>query len=157
MTRSAACSPIGLVVQRRVTAGARLELVEEVVHDLGQRQRVAHLHAVLGQVVHAQQRPAPVLAQLHDRPDELAGGQDRRSDDGLVDLRDLPAGELAGVGHGVLGAGPPSTTRYTTFGAVEIRSRSNSRSRRSRTISKCSSPRNPHRNPNPSAAEVSGS
>src|SRR5690348_12618010 len=38
-----------------------------------------------------------------------------------------------------------------------MRSRSNSRSRRSRVISMCSSPRNPHRYPNPSATEVSGS
>ena len=48
-------------------------------------------------------------------------------------------------------------TRYTTLGAVEMRSRSNSRSRRSRTISRCSRPRKPIRNPKPSALEVSGS
>ena len=52
---------------------------------------------------------------------------------------------------------PSTTTRYTTFGAVEIRSRSNSRSSRSREISMCSRPKNPQRNPNPSATEVSGS
>ena len=47
--------------------------------------------------------------------------------------------------------------RYSTLGAVAMSARSNSRSRRSRTISICRSPRNPHRNPKPSAAEVSGS
>ncbi len=47
--------------------------------------------------------------------------------------------------------------RYATVGAVMSRSRSNSRSSRSRTISMCSSPRKPQRNPNPSACEVSGS
>ena len=48
-------------------------------------------------------------------------------------------------------------TSYSTLGAVEISSRSNSRSSRSRTISRWSSPRNPTRKPNPSATEVSGS
>ena len=48
-------------------------------------------------------------------------------------------------------------TRYTTVGAVVSRVRSNSRSSRSWTISRCSSPRNPQRNPNPSASDVSGS
>ena len=46
---------------------------------------------------------------------------------------------------------PPLCTRYSTDGAVAIRVRSNSRSRRSRTISMCSSPRNPQRNPKPRA------
>ena len=47
--------------------------------------------------------------------------------------------------------------RYSTDGAVAIRVRLNSRSRRSRTISMCNSPRKPQRNPKPSAPEVSGS
>ena len=46
--------------------------------------------------------------------------------------------------------------RYTTDGAVAIRSRSNSRVSRSWMISRCSSPRKPQRKPKPSAAEVSG-
>ena len=50
-----------------------------------------------------------------------------------------------------------SVTSYSTFGSVEMRSRPNSRSRRSRTISRCSMPRNPTRNPKPRAADVSGS
>ena len=48
-------------------------------------------------------------------------------------------------------------TSYSTFGAVEIRSRPNSRSSRSRTISRCNSPRKPTRKPKPSATDVSGS
>ncbi len=48
-------------------------------------------------------------------------------------------------------------TRYSTPGAVVTRSMLNSRSSRSCTISMCSSPRNPHRKPKPSAADVSGS
>ena len=48
-------------------------------------------------------------------------------------------------------------TWYSTLGTVVTRSRSNSRSSRSCTISMCSRPRNPQRKPNPSAVEVSGS
>ena len=48
-------------------------------------------------------------------------------------------------------------TRYSTLGAVATSDRSYSRSSRSRTISMCNSPRNPQRNPNPSAPDVSGS
>ena len=44
----------------------------------------------------------------------------------------------------------------TTDGADAMRSRSNSRSRRSWTISMCSRPRKPQRNPVPRATEVSG-
>ena len=51
----------------------------------------------------------------------------------------------------------PRITRNSTFGAVAISSRSNSRSRRSFTMSMWSNPRNPHRNPKPSAIDVSGS
>ena len=50
-----------------------------------------------------------------------------------------------------------SVTEYSTLGDVEMRSSPNSRSSRSRTISRWSRPRNPHRKPNPRAAEVSGS
>ena len=50
-----------------------------------------------------------------------------------------------------------SVTSNSTDGIVAISSRSYSRSRRSRTMSMCSSPRNPQRKPNPSASEVSGS
>ena len=42
-------------------------------------------------------------------------------------------------------------TRYSTLGTVVTRSRLNSRSRRSCTISMCSNPRKPQRNPKPSA------
>ncbi len=48
-------------------------------------------------------------------------------------------------------------TRYSTPGAVVTRSMLYSRSSRSWTISMCSRPRKPQRNPKPSAADVSGS
>ena len=65
-----------------------------------------------------------------------------------------------GISEGLstsIGARRSGGPRYSTLGAVAMRDRSNSRSRRSRTISMCSSPRNPQRNPNPSAPDVSGS
>ena len=48
-------------------------------------------------------------------------------------------------------------TSYTTVGAVVIKSMSNSRSKRSCTISKCSKPKKPQRKPKPNAWETSGS
>ena len=50
-----------------------------------------------------------------------------------------------------------SSTSYITDGDVVIRSILNSLSILSCIISKCSSPKNPHLNPNPSACDVSGS
>ena len=47
--------------------------------------------------------------------------------------------------------------RYSTLGAVAMRERLNSRSRRSRTISMCSRPRKPQRKPMPRAWDDSGS
>ena len=49
------------------------------------------------------------------------------------------------------------STSYTTVGAVVMRFMSNSRSRRSWTISMCRRPRKPQRKPKPSACETSGS
>ena len=48
-------------------------------------------------------------------------------------------------------------TSNDTDGIVAISSRSYSRSRRSRTMSMCSSPRKPQRKPKPRASDVSGS
>ena len=50
-----------------------------------------------------------------------------------------------------------SVTSKPTDGIVASSSRSYSRSRRSRTMSMCSSPRKPARKPKPSASELSGS
>ena len=94
----------GLVVERGVALGARLQLVEEVEDDLGERQRVAHLDPVLGEVVHAEQGAALGLAELHDRADVVARREDRGPHHGLADLGDLAVGELARVGHDDLGA-----------------------------------------------------
>ena len=52
-----------LVVQGAVAAAARLELVVEVEHDLGEWQVVAQLQALLREVVHVDVRAAAVLAR----------------------------------------------------------------------------------------------
>ncbi len=86
--------PCQLVVQRRVPAGAGLELVEEVQHDFGERQVVGELDALRREVVHPGVLAAALLAELHDRSDELSGGDDLGLDERLADLRDR-----GGVGH----------------------------------------------------------
>ena len=48
-------------------------------------------------------------------------------------------------------------TLYITDGAVVINPKSNSLSSLSSIISKCNNPKNPHLNPKPNAADVSGS
>ena len=69
---------------------------------------------------------------------------------------DAGSGRLVGFDRTIIS---PSVryTWYSTVGTVVMRSRLNSRSSRSCTISRWSRPRNPHRNPKPSAVEVSGS
>ena len=88
---------VGLVVEAGVAAGAGLQLVEEVEDDLGERQRVAHLDALLGQVVHAEQRAALALAELHDRADELARREDGGAHLGLATSAILPPGNSLGL------------------------------------------------------------
>ena len=57
------------------------------------------------QVVHAAERAAALLAQLHDRADVLARRDDHRLDDRLVGLGDLhPARPVRRIGDDVLGA-----------------------------------------------------
>src|SRR5690606_3455617 len=75
---------VRLVVEGRVAAGARLELVEEVEDDLGERQDVPDLHPVGGDVVHALELAAAVLAELHDRADVVGGRDHGRLHHGLV-------------------------------------------------------------------------
>src|ERR687898_2441956 len=80
-----------LVVERRITARSRLQLVEEVEHDLGKRKVVVELHALLRQERHVHVSAAPLLAKLHHRPDVLLRHQDRGPDVGLLDRGDLDA------------------------------------------------------------------
>jgi hypothetical protein len=89
--------PGHLVVQRRVAAADRLQLVEEVEHDLAERELPVELHARWCRGTHPLVHPAPVGAQRHDAADVLR----RRHDAGLhVRLldREISAcgGEVAG-------------------------------------------------------------
>ncbi len=90
----------GFVVQGGVTARLGLQLVEEVEDDLREREGVADLDPVLGEVVHAEEGAAALLTQLHDRADELGGREHGGPDDRLEHVRDLALGELARVGDG---------------------------------------------------------
>ncbi len=88
-----------LVVERGIAGGLRLQLVEEVEHDLAERDRVLDLDAILAQVVHAEQGAAARLAQLHDCPDVVLRRQDRGLNHRLRDAVDLrPGRKLARVG-----------------------------------------------------------
>ena len=74
----------------------------------------------------------------------------------LISSISLGVGSCDGLSH--LSISPSVfSTSYSTEGAVDIRSRSYSRSNLSRTTSICKVPKNPHLNPNPKASETSGS
>ena len=102
---------VGLVVEAGVSLGPALELVEEVHHHLGQRQPVAELHPLGRQVPHLAEVAAAALAQLHDHPGVVAGGDDDGRQAGLGHRLDLGrGGHLGGVGHhldGAAGDGDP--------------------------------------------------
>ena len=78
-----------LVVEARVSAGAGLQLVEVVEHDLGQREVVDELDPVLGQVLHLLHLAAARLRELHERADVLRRRQHRDPDVRLLDRLDL--------------------------------------------------------------------
>ena len=103
----------GLVVERPVAPGPALELVEEVHDHLRQRQVVADLHPVLGEVVHLLHLAAALLAELHQGPEELLRRDDHRRRHGLPDLLDgrgvrhlggvVDRDDLAGHPHHLVG------------------------------------------------------
>src|SRR5687768_4109794 len=61
--------PEHLVVERGVAAADRLQSVEEVEDDLGERELPVELHARLVEVRHVLIDPAPFRAERHDRAD----------------------------------------------------------------------------------------
>src|SRR5216117_967224 len=146
-----------LVIERGVAARDGLQLVVEVEDDLGQRKLPAEVHARRVHVVHRLVDPAALLAELHDRPDVFGRRHDPRLDVGPSTWSTVePCGMRLGFSTS---STAPSVlwTWYSTFGTVLIRSRLNSRSSRSRTISMWSRPRNPQRKPKPRATDDSGS
>ena len=78
-----------VVVEARVAARARLQLVVEVEHDLAERQLVDEVHALLGEVLHVVEAAAALVAELHHRADVLLRDDDRRLDVRLLDPLDL--------------------------------------------------------------------
>ena len=129
-----------LVVERGVAARARLQLVVEVEDDLGQRQVVDDLLALLDRL-HRHEDAAPVLAEAHHRADALLRHEDRAAHVGLLDEGDARGGRQLGRASAPGGARRPvSVTWYSTLGVVASSSRSYSRSSRSRTMSMCSRP-----------------
>ena len=51
--------PVRFVIEAREPAGLRLQLIEEVEHDLCQRQDVVDLHALGREVAHVDHLAAP--------------------------------------------------------------------------------------------------
>ena len=146
-----------LVVHRRVAARHALQLVEEVEHDLGQRQLVGQMHlaAVVG---HVELDAALLVGQRHHRADVVLRHVQVHRDDRLADLADAArSGIFDGFSTLITVAVVELDLVDHADGAVVIRSWSNSRSSRSCTISMCSRPRKPQRKPKPSAWLTSGS
>src|SRR5471032_1638862 len=145
-----------LVVHRRVTARGRFQLVEEVQHDLAHRHFIDQLD-LAAVVAHVQLHAALADAQRDHRATYSCGMYRLTVTMGsrISSMRD---GSGIRDGLSTFSTVPSRmTTSYTTVGAVVIRSMSNSRSRRSCTISMCSRPRKPQRKPKPSACDTSGS
>src|SRR5215471_18526996 len=77
-----------LVVERRVPAARRLELVEEIHHHLGERHLVGQ-HHLAPVVLHVALHAALLRAQRDDGADVLLRDEDGGLDDRLADLLDL--------------------------------------------------------------------
>ena len=87
-----------VVVERRVAARARLELVVVVEDDLRERQLVREVDALGREVLQVVERAAALVVELHHRADVLLRDDDRGGDVRLLDLLDL-ARELGRVVH----------------------------------------------------------
>ena len=99
----------------------------------------------------------PLLAELEDVAEVFRRQVDRRVDDRFLDMVELHRFRESGGLSTSRTVPSIFTARYPTVGEVVMSSMSYSRSSRSWMISMWSSPRNPHRKPNPSATELSGS
>src|SRR5919108_3661591 len=61
--------PGEVVVEARVPARPRFQLVVEVEDDLAERELVREQNSVLAQILHVVEAPAPIGRELHDRAD----------------------------------------------------------------------------------------
>ena len=75
----------GLVVERCVAARARLQLIEEVEDDLGERQHVVHLGTLRREEGRVHQLAPARLAEVEHRPEVLLRRDDRGEHDRLLD------------------------------------------------------------------------
>ncbi len=87
-----------VVVEARVAARPRLQLVVEVEDDLRERKLVDEQHALGRRVLHVVEAAAPVVAELHHLADAVLGDDDRSADVRLVDALALGR-HLGGVVH----------------------------------------------------------
>src|SRR5579884_3896797 len=81
--------PREVVVEARVAARPRLQLVVVVEHDLRERELVRQVDAFRREVLHVVEAAPPVVAELHDGADVLLRDDDRRLHVRLLDLLDL--------------------------------------------------------------------
>src|SRR5690606_22552120 len=77
-----------LIIHGSVAARYRLEPVEEIQHDLGQRNFVCQVH-LAAVIAHVDLHAALVVAQRHHGPDVFLGHEQGDLDDGLADIVDL--------------------------------------------------------------------
>ena len=87
-----------VVVEGGVSLRPALELVEEVGDDLRQWKSIVQFDPLRREVVHPQHGAAPLLAQLHDRPRVVGGGEHRGAHGRLEDQLELALGELRRIG-----------------------------------------------------------
>ena len=85
----AGTEPGQVVVEARVAARPRLQLVVEVEDDLAERKLVEEVHAPLAQVLHVVEGPAALVRELHDRADVVLGNDHGRLHVRLLDLLEL--------------------------------------------------------------------
>ena len=148
-----------LVVERGVAAGAALQLVVEVEHDLGERQRRRRSAGGPRWAPSSTKTPrrswqSPITAPMPSCGTRIVA---RTNGSSMMSM-------LVGGGSSrrrVARRGPRRSCRVHPVLDVRGRSpaaRGRTRARGARcTISMCSRPRNPQRKPKPSACDVSGS
>ena len=65
-----------LILHGRVSLAPRLQLVEEIRHNLAERDLVLQARSPLGQVGHVDELAPPLRGQLHQGPDVVRGGDE---------------------------------------------------------------------------------
>ena len=97
-----------VVVEGGVSLRPALELVEEVGDDLRQWKSIVQFDPLRREVVHPQHGAAPLLAQFHDRPRVVGGGEHLARTVGSKISLSLPSGNSDGLV--TTASSPPSVT-----------------------------------------------